>query len=456
MSVTTLAFPDEPEEPEKRKPAKARRSRSRKRANGEGTIYQRKDGRYGFSAYVPTTAGTLKRVQGYGRTHEEARKKLTKLLEQADQGIPVSAESWTLAQYLAYWLEHIVRPERKPKTVQGYEGVIRLYLIPELGNKRLGKLAARDVRAFISRVRAQCLCCKHGVDAARDVPRCCALKGGKCCDSLLSTRMVQSIHAVLRNALESAVREEIVPRNVAKLVRVSAPKYRVNRGLTIDQARAVLRAAEDERLHALYVLALCLGLRRGELLGLRWDDVTWICCRACDGEGGETDGPDCKTCSGQGVEGGSLEVVQTLQRVGGALRFVAPKSEDSERTIPLPLFCAVSLAKHRARQLEERAEAWPDWQEHGLVFPSRVGTPMEPDNLRRSWGRVREAAGLDGVRFHDMRHTCVSLLLHLGVAPDVVREIAGHSDIDVTMTIYAHTSLEEKRAALGKLGDVLG
>ncbi|XVQ10554.1 hypothetical protein ACQP1W_50000 [Spirillospora sp. CA-255316] len=184
----------------------------------------------------------------YGRTRDDVRRKLTKVLEQADQGIPVAAESWTLAQYLTYWLEHVVQPERKPRTVQGYESVIRLYLVPELGKTRLGKLAVRDVRSFINRVRAQCLCCKHGVDAARDVPRCCVPKGGECCESHPSVRMVQSIHAVLRNALES------------------------------------------------------LGLRRGELLGLRWEDVTLVGCRACAGEGGEIDGEECHTCAGSGVE----------------------------------------------------------------------------------------------------------------------------------------------------------
>ncbi|GGV43000.1 hypothetical protein GCM10010182_79640 [Actinomadura cremea] len=137
--------------------------------------------------------------------------------------------------------------------------------------------------------------------------------------------MVQSIHAVLRHALESAVREEVIPRNVAKMVKVGAPKYKVNRGLTVDQARDVLKAAHDERLYALYVLALCLGLRRGELLGLRWDDLTLVECRACDGEGGEPDGDECEVCAGNGVEGATLEVVQTLQRVGGALRFVRPR-----------------------------------------------------------------------------------------------------------------------------------
>ncbi|GLZ08865.1 site-specific integrase [Actinomadura sp. NBRC 104412] len=443
---------DTPDEPDRRK---SRRSR-RKRGNGEGSIWLRKDGRYGFAAYALTTAGTYKRVQGYARSHEEARKKLTKLLEQADQGIPVASESWTVERYLSYWLAHVVKVERRPKTYQGYEGAVRRYLIPELGKKRLGKLTARDVRLALTRIREACQCCRNGWDEAREIARCCSLKGGECCKSRLSVRMVQFVHAVLRNALQAAVREEIIPRNVAKLVTVTTPQYKVNRGLTVDQARDVLKAARGERLYALYVLALCLGLRRGELLGLRWQDITLVSCRACGGEGGTLDGEACERCEESGIEAATLEVVQTLQRVGGALRFVPPKTEDSTRTIPLPALCVTALCEHKIRQRAEMADAWPNWQDHGLVFPSRLGTPMEPDNLRRSWGRIRAAAGLDGMRFHDMRHTCVSLLLALGVPPHVVREIVGHSDIEVTMTIYAHAALGEKLAALRMLGDALG
>ncbi|MFJ2033861.1 tyrosine-type recombinase/integrase [Streptosporangium sp. NPDC087985] len=103
----------------------------------------------------------------------------------------------------------------------------------------------------------------------------------------------------------------------------------------------------------------------------------------------------------------------------------------------------------------QRSDCWDDSEEHGLVFPSRRGTPMEPDNLRRSWGAIRKAAGLGDMRFHDLRHTCVTLLLNLGVLPQGVRDIVGHSDIEVTMTIYAHVSLDDKRNALGKLGEAL-
>jgi integrase len=395
-------------------------------------------------------------VQGYARSHEDARKKLTELLRKADEGIPVAAESWTVERYLTYWLDHVVRVERRPKTYQAYEGVVRRHLIPGLGKKQLDKLSARDVRMFITRLRETCPCCRNGWDAVRDEPRCCAKSVPECCGSRLSVRMVQLIHAVLRNALQTAVREEIISRNVTKLVKVSTPKYKVNRGLTVDQARDVLEAAQDERLYALYVLALCLGLRRGELFGLRWQDIDLVPCATCDGEGGGPDDAECDMCSGSGIESATLEVVQTVQRIAGELRFVPPKTDESVRTVPLPDLCITALCEHKIRQAAERETVGKDWQDNGLVFPSRVGTPMEPDNLRRSWGRIRSKAGLDAVRFHDIRHTCVSLLLDLGVPPHIVRDIVGHSDIEVTMTIYAHAALGEKRRALGKLGDALG
>jgi integrase len=425
MPRTTIAAPaDEPDDSNPRQP------QGRKRGNGEGTISPRKDGRYEIKAYVLTTAGKLERKSAYARSYDDARKKLTELLSQSDHGIPVASQSWTVAEYLDYWLLHMVREERQPKTYQGYEGVVRLHLIPGLGKKRLDKLTAREIRVFITGVREECQCCKRGWDAARKEARCCSLKGGECCQTRLSTRMVQFIHAVLRNALECAVREETIPRNVAKLVKVTTPKYKINRGLTTTQARTVLRVASGHRLHALYVLALSLGLRRGELLGLRWADVD--------------------------LDGEKLEIVQALQRVAGRLQFVQPKTQDSERTVPLPPFCVEALREHRKRQFAERADAWPDWDDHGLVFPSRRGTPMEPDNLRRSWSTIRAQAGIGDVRLHDLRHTCVTLLLDLGVPPHVVRDIVGHSDIEVTMTIYAHVSIDEKRKALKKLGEALG
>ena len=423
MTTRTRIAAPEPEEPRR-----GRRSRSR-RANGQGSVYQRKDGIWTGAAYVLQPDGTFKRRMVYGKTAEEANEKLIQMQARSDQGIPAEATGWTLERFLTYWLEHVVRPGRKPKTAQGYEVVVRIHLIPGLGKKRLNRLSANDVRMFVKRLQHTCLCCLHSQDARRPMEqrRCCAR--GRCCEAVPSTRLVQQVHAVLRNALQAAVREELIQRNVAKLVQISGPTYEVNRGLTVDQARKLLVTARPDRLYALYVLALYLGLRRGELLGLRWEDVD--------------------------LEAGSLEIRRTLQRVGGELRAVTPKTRTSRRTVPLIGLCTEALTAYREHQKEEAERTGKDWQNTGYVFTTLIGTPLEPDNLRRSWYPLRDAVGLPGTRFHDLRHSCVTLLLDLGVPPHIVRDIVGHADIGVTMTIYAYASLAEKRAALKRLDDRL-
>ncbi|MFF4652993.1 tyrosine recombinase XerC [Streptomyces sp. NPDC001380] len=398
-----------------------------KRANGEGSISRRKDGLYHGRAYVTTTSGIRKRVSVYGKTREEAHQKITNLQAQDNQGVPTPDTNVTVEEYLAYWLAAIVKAQRRPKTYQGYESVVRVHLVPALGKRKLRTLRAAEIRNWLGRLATTCQCCRHGWDAARTEPKCC--EAGECCRSHLSRRMVQSVHAVLRNALENAVREELIVRNVAKLVQVPTPDYGIGKGLTVPQARLLLKESRKDRLHALYVLALVMGMRRGELLGLHWDAVD--------------------------LERGTLIVSSNLQRVKGELLLGPTKTASSLRTLPLPSLVVEALEEHRERQAQERAAAGDRWAERGLVFASRVGTPIEPDNLRRSWYPLRRRLGLD-LRFHDLRHTCVTLLLDLGVPPHVVRQIAGHSDIAVTMKVYAHASLDEQRRALGALGERLG
>ncbi|MEU1922582.1 tyrosine-type recombinase/integrase [Streptomyces albogriseolus] len=397
-----------------------------KRANGEGSITIRKDGTYHGRVYVTTTSGIRKRVSVYGKTRDEVRHKITELQAQENQGIPVPDTNMNLEDYLTYWLAAVVKVHRRPKTYQGYESVVRVHLVPGLGRKKIRTLRAAEVRVWLTRVAAECQCCKRGWDKERPEPQCCA--AGECCKTLLSRRMVQSIHAVLRNALQNAVREELIVRNVAQLVQVPTPSYDTGKGLSVADARLLLRRSAGDRLHALYVLALVLGMRRGELLGLRWDAVD--------------------------LDRETLTIERALQRVGGELRLVRPKTLASVRTIPLPPLVVKALAVHRERQAQERAAAGMGWKEHGLIFTSRIGTPLEPDNLRRSWDPLRKRLGLD-IRFHDLRHSAVSLLLDLGVPPHIVRQIVGHSDIGVTMKVYAHASLDEQRKALRKLGDTL-
>ncbi|MGL5930475.1 MAG: tyrosine-type recombinase/integrase [Dermatophilaceae bacterium] len=374
----------------------------RRRANGEGSVYQAKDGRWVGATYADTNTGGRKRVVVYGRTRAEARQKLADLQHELDAGVRVSVENWTVHGYLAHWLDTVVKPNRAPKTYQGYELAVRLHIGPRIGSTKLRALTVREVR----------LMCQHLEVAG------------------LQRRGVQFVHAVLRAGLQNAVRDELLARNVAKLVQIAAPEYEVGHGLTPDEAKLLLDAAKPERLSALYVLAVYLGLRRGELLGLQWEHVD--------------------------LEAETLQVAQTLQRVGGGLLLKAPKTRKSRRTVPLPPPVVEALRAHKVAQGRERLAAGADWQDTGMVFASLVGTPMEPDNLRRSWYRVRAVLPEPRPRFHDLPHTCVTLLLTEGVAPHIVQEIVGHSAIDVTMTIYAHTSLDEKRKALRMLGDRLG
>jgi integrase len=380
------------------------------------------------AAYVLTTSGVRRRKVVYGDSWEGAHEQLVQMAARSQQGIPVPDRSWSMCEYLPYWLK-VHAEELRAKTLEGYESVVRLHLMPGLGTKRLNKLIAHDVRVFLAAFREKCLCCSARLDKKRCADRqCCSI--GKCCRRKPSMRQVQFVHAVLRNALAHAVREELILRNVAMLVKVKAPRYKVGKGLTVDQVRLLLRAAEGHRLHPLYVVAATMGLRRGELLGLRWADLdldrgTWL--------------PD-----------------KTTQRIAGALVLQDTKTEDSDGVLPLPELTWVTLLDHQLRQRDERDRAGERWREHDVVFPSEVGTPMEPRNLNRHFAGLRARAGLPGVRLHDLRHTMVTLLLELGVPPHLVQAIARHANVDITMKIYAHTNLDAMREGMKRLDDRLG
>jgi integrase len=398
--------------------------RRRKRVNGEGTIFQRSDnGLWAGVAYVYTTTGGRKRRWVYGRSADEVRSKLDRLRGNSASGRPVPDKAMTLGEYLARWLAEVAETKR-PTTHRGYESAVRLHIVPVLGRKRLDRLAGADVRELIAVCRSRCLCCANGYDRHRKAAgQCCS--AGRCCRRTPSKRQIQFIHAVLRNALSSAEREELVTRNVAKLVQIPSPRYKVGKGLQVADVKRILAEAKKTRLYGLYVVAATLGLRRGELLGLRWEDLDLV--------------------------KGTLTVAQTVQRVAGRLVVDETKSEASDATVPLPRITRRDLLEHRDRQEKERIDAGEVWSEHGLVFPTSVGTPMEPRSLNRHFDGVRTRVGLPDVRLHDCRHTVVSLLLELGTPPHVVQAIARHADLDVTMTIYAHTNLDAMREALDKI-----
>jgi integrase len=245
----------------------------------------------------------------------------------------------------------------------------------------------------------------------------------------LSAQTVRHIHALIRNVLADAEREELVHRNAARLVRPPTAHRQEVRVLTVDDARRLVSAIRGDSLEALWLCALTLGLRSGELLGLQWGDIDF----------------------GAGL----LTVRRALQRVDGRLILVEPKISLSRRTVPVPEPTLAALRAHRGRQNAHRLAAGTAWVDSGLVFSTRLGKPLEPRNVNRSWYAARARAGLGAVRLHDLRHSCASFLLAAGASPRTVMKTLGHSQIGLTMNTYTHVLPEIERAAVDSAAEAI-
>ena len=377
-------------------------TRKRKSPNGSGSIFQRKDGRWCGALYVTEADGRRVRRRVYGKTRKEAETKLVELRAKSESGTPITPGHLTLEAFLNEWLSQIVAQRVRPNTLAAYTFYVDRYLTPDLGRTRLAKLTAREVRLYLDSLR------KRGA----------------------GVRTIRYVHGTLRAALEDAMREELLEKNVAKLVRPpSAPKAE-RQPLTPDEIRTFLKANRDDRLHALFMTIALLGLRRSEVLGLRWGDVDLV--------------------------EGTLRVQRGLHRIDGRLQEMPTKTQRSQRTIPLPKPLLEDLERHLGEQELERIRLAERWPSSEYVFTTPIGTPIDPDNCSKLVRAAQVRAGVRAVRMHDFRHGCVSVLLALGVPPRTVMEIAGHSALEMTMNVYAHVTLEDKRAALDKLGDLFG
>ncbi|MER7150313.1 site-specific integrase [Streptomyces lydicus] len=367
--------------------------------NGAGSIWHRKDGRYEARVYVPQPDGTRQRKTVYGATWEECDEKRQELVRRDRQGIQTPSRSAKLSEWLPYWLEGHVRPQRKRTTYVKYEMHTRLYLVPLLGNRRLESLTTANVRRMLSEVTAQA-----------------------------SAATAKEAHRVLRTALTAACREELISRNVVQLVPAPQVEPRELRPWSLDESLAFLEAARSDPLYPAFVLAVALGLRRGEILGLQWRDVD--------------------------LDRRTLTVRTTLNRGGKELYLDSTKNRRA-RVVPVPPMCVAPLRWQRMRQAGQRAAVGSEWHDSGLVFTTRSGRPIEPRNLYRSFQRVSASSGLPPVRLHDTRHGCASLLFAAGVAPRTVMEILGHSQIAVTMNVYTHVSVDTRREAMSHMDRLL-
>ncbi|MDC8974666.1 tyrosine-type recombinase/integrase [Mycobacterium marinum] len=403
----------------------------RRNANGQGGVYRRADGRWEAKVFVDTPDGRRKRISVYGDTERAALDELGKVLDQQRRGIPTATTTLTVAEYMNYWLEHIAEPSVRRTTYATYEGDVRLHIIPGIGNRKLKSLQASHIRAWLTGLQTRCQCCAQGKDAARgrkSQARCCALVPTKCCNDTLSASSIRHILRVLRAALQDAVDEEMLSRNIARLVQLRVTDDRKVRSFTRAEAMRFLKTAETTRLYALWAVALSMGLRRGEALGLQWSDVD--------------------------LDAERITIRRALHRVYGQLKLENVKTEGSVAVLPLPRTLVPILTNHRRRQLEEHLAAGSAWRDTGLVFTTPQGGALEPRNVNRMFHRLCEKADVPQLRVHDLRHSCATLLFTMGVQPATVQKILRHSSITVTTGTYVEVIEAVQRDALDSMGSL--
>ena len=374
-----------------------------RRGHHEGTIHRRSDGRWAAAVSLGYQGGRRRRKYLYGKTRAEVARKLREAQRTIDDGGILPGERQTVATLLETWLNDSAAQKVRPRTPVRYREIVR-HLSASLGSVKLTKLNPTHVERMMGE----------------------ALAGGA------APRSVAHFRAVLRTALNVAMRWGWLTRNVAGLTDPPRVPVREVRALTVADAQAVLAAVAEDRLAALYTVSLACGLRQGEALALGWADLN--------------------------LQAGTLAVRRSLERVDGEWRLSEPKTRSSRRTVPLPLPVVAALREHRARQLEERLRvggAWEGEQWGDLVFTTELGGPLSSFHVLRRLRKLLKVAGLETMRYHDLRHGSASLMAAQGVPPRVAMELLGHSDIATTMNVYSHVAPEVQRDAAERMGAAL-
>lgn len=375
-----------------------------KRGHGEGSIYRRKDDRW--TAEISLEGGKSKFL--YGKTRKEVQEKLKTALYEQQQGTLVTGPQQKVGHFLIHWLEDVHKQSIRARTYERYEEIVRLHLVPGIGHHQLQKLSPQHLQSFYKK----------------------KLEEG------LSTTTVISFHNVLHKALQTAVRWNLIARNTCDLVSPPRRKRFEIQPLSMQQIRQFLIVTHGHRLEALFILALATGMRRGELLALKWQDLD--------------------------LERGTLQVRRILTRIpsklpGKGFEEAEPKTDKGRRSIVLPPFTVEALKGHQLRQLEAKLKAGPAWQDHDYVFCTSIGTHLNPTrDVLDVFKSLLGKAGLPDIRFHDLRHSSATMLLGMKIHPKVVQEILGHSQIAITLDIYSHVLPTMQEEAMNKINEALG
>jgi integrase len=349
--------------------------------------------------------GRRRRHVVYGQLRREVVAKLEEARSRLAADEPVKDARLTVAMFVSDWIKKALpASQRKATTQDNYAIIAKTHLVPApFGAITLDKLRPSDIEALLTAKR----------------------------QAGLSDSTRRLVYTVARAVLDTAVRDQLVRRNVAAVVKRPTIKRAEARYLTVEEAGRLLEAARGDRLEPLIVLMLGSGLRRGEALALHWRDVD--------------------------LAAGHVRVRWTLSRVDRKLIFDEPKTERSRRFVSLPSPVVEMLRRHKASLAAERlaALAWTPWEGHDdLVFPTHIGTPADPRNALRAFATIANRAGLAGVGLHTLRHSAASALIASGAHIKVVQELLGHSSYGITADIYSHVAIEQQREAAERLGEV--
>ncbi|MEJ6952433.1 tyrosine-type recombinase/integrase [Natronospora cellulosivora (SeqCode)] len=367
------------------------------RGDGEGTIYKRKNGRWCGQITVGTNpkTGKPKRRTFYGDTRKEVAKQMTEAKHKLMTGTYIEPSNIKLSDWLDKWIEGR-KPSIAYSTYSNYKTMIKNHINPDIGNVKLKDLRARQVQDLLN----------YKLEKGKTNG-----KGG------LSTRTVKYIYQTLHAALEQAIKERLIPANICAAVEI--PKKQEEKRLhtwSIKEVYKFLEVAKEYRYYSIYFLALNTGMRRGELLGLKWKDVF--------------------------IENKRIEVVRQLARTNNGLEFKKVKTEAGNRIIPITDDVVKFLKSHRIKQNENKLALGEAYNDKDIVSCSEIGTPISPRSLLREFKKIIKAADLPEIRFHDLRHTFATLFIEAGGPIKTLQQILGHSSITVTIDTYSHVTDE--------------
>ena len=332
---------------------------------------------------------------------KDAEKRLSEILHQLDTGTYIKPEKTTVAHYLQRWLSDYAKPNLSPRTVEGYEHILQRYVLPDLGNIALAQLKPEHLQQYYS----------------------LKLNNG------LSGQTVRHHHTVLHKALQTAIEWGLITRNVADAVSAPRAESKEMQVWNEDEIGQFLEVARNTQYYALFYTALFTGMRRSELLALRWQDIDFLLSQ--------------------------IYINRSLHALkGGKVIFKAPKSAKGRRTVAMPPSLYLVLDEYRkAREAESLLLDQPI-SDTDLIFGT-LGDPLLPNTVTHAWIRLVRRTGLKVIRFHDARHTHASLMLKQGIHPKVVQERLGHSSISITLDTYSHIAPGLQEAAAKRFDEVL-